>query len=133
MNQEKWSLLLLFTRSKKSYTQAGGRQTHQSGSELGWAGLGWAGWASPRLKVKGKKIVWQQSYCKKKGGRGRAEEGAGSGALIDGSSRRLEAEEGWRGGLEGGRMPLPARVCTIHIYQFGCRHKMSKIFIVPFD
>ena len=30
-------------------------------------------------------------------------------------------------------MPLPARVCTIHIYQFGCRHKMSKIFIVPFD
>ena len=33
----------------------------------------------------------------------------------------------------GGRMPLPARVCTIHIYQFGCRHKMSKIFIVPFD
>ena len=30
-------------------------------------------------------------------------------------------------------MPLPVRVCTIHIYQFGCRHKMSKIFIVPFD
>ena len=61
-------------------------------------GLSWAGWAGPRLKVKGKKIVWQQSYCKKKGGR---EEGGG-GCWVRGFNWRILQTSGGGGRVEGG-------------------------------